>query len=100
MGIYETGKRVIEVILFVTVILAALILIGVLNKGTTIEEARTKGINKVKHHLHNPVLVEDYIESHDISRARMDALISQGKIPAYSWRDFTFIESDTDMENI
>ena len=90
----------VEIVLFITVILIALMLIRILNKGTTIEEARKKGINKVKHHLQNPVLVEDYIESHDISRARIDALISQGEIPAYSWRDFTFIENDIDLDNL
>lgn len=84
----------IEIIAFVVVILAALLLISLLNKKTTIEEARTKGVKKVKSHLKNPVLVEDYLESRDISKDSIDSLIRQGKIKAHSWREYTFIEND------
>lgn len=86
----------IKLILFIIVILIAWLLIRLVNKESTIEEARTKGIEEVKPHLKNPILVEDYMESKGISKAEIDSLIRQGKISAYSWRQYTFIENDTD----
>lgn len=67
-----------------------------LNKESTIEEARTKGLEEVKLHLKNPILVEDYVQAKGISKAEIDSLIRQGKITAYSWCQYTFIENDTD----
>ena len=86
----------IKLISFIIVILIAFLLLRFLNKKTTIEEARNKGLEEAKAHLMNPVLVEDYVESKAISRDEVDALIRQGKISAYNWRQYTFIENDTD----
>ena len=86
----------IKLILLIFVVLIAWQLIRLLNKEPGIEEARTKGLEEVKHHLKNPILVEDYVESKGVSKAEIDSLIRQGKISAYSWRQYTFIENDTD----
>ena len=88
----------IKLISFIIIILIAWQIIRLLNKESTIEEARTKGIEEVKPYLKNPILVEDYVESKGISKAEIDSLISQGKISAYSLRQYTFIEYDTDAE--
>jgi hypothetical protein len=84
---------VIELISFIVVILIAWQIIKLLNREPTIEEARTKGVEKVKPHLKDPILVEDYAESKGISKAEVDALIGQGKIPAYSWHQYTYVEN-------
>ena len=86
----------IELISFIVVILIAWQIIKLLNRESTIEEARTKGVEKVKSHLKNPVLVEDYAESKGISKAEVDSLIGQGKISAYSWHQYTYVENNTD----
>jgi len=87
---------VIKIISFILVILIALLLIRFLNKESTIEEARTKGLEEVKPYLNNPILVEDYVETKGVTQAEIDSLIRQGKISAYNWHQFTFIENDTD----
>ena len=87
----------IEIISFIVVMLIAWLLIKRLNRKITIEEARSRGIEEVKHHLKNPVLVEDYVASRQISKAEVDSLIRQGKIPAYSWHQYTYVENDTDV---
>ncbi len=86
----------IKLIFIIIVILIAWLLIKLLNKKATIEEARTKGIEEAKLHLKKPILVEDYVESKGVSKAEIDLIIRQGKILAYSWRQYTFIENDSD----
>ena len=85
----------IELISFIIVIIIAWQIIKSLHREPTIEEARTKGVEKVISHLKNPILVEDYAESKGISKAEVDSLIGQGKIPAYSWHQYTYVENDT-----
>lgn len=87
----------IELIFFIVVILIAWLLLKFLNREPSIEEARSIGVDKVKPHLKTPVLVEDYAESKGISKAEVDSLIGQGKIPAYSWHQYTYVENDSDV---
>ena len=86
----------IKIISFIAIILMALLLIRFINKESTIEEARTKGLKEAKLYLNSPVLVEDYVESNGITQAEIDSLIRHGKISAYSWHQFTFVENDAD----
>lgn len=87
----------IEVISFFVVIIIAWSIIRLINREMTIDEARTKGVERVKLHLKNPVLVEDYAESRGISKAEVESLIDHGKITAYSWQKYTYVENDTDI---
>lgn len=86
----------IELISFFVVILIAWLLIKFISRKFSIEDARTKGVEKAKAYLKSPILVEDYVESKGVSKAEVDLLIGQGKIPAYSWHGYTFVENDFD----
>jgi hypothetical protein len=77
--------------------LLAWLILRRLNKESTIDEARTKGINEVKPYLNSPILIEDYAESRGISKTEIESLIRQGKILAHSWRQYTFVENDEDI---
>jgi hypothetical protein len=87
---------VIELIVIVVIFLAGWLVIRYLRSNVTIEQARTRGIGVVKEHLKNPVLLEDYAQARNMTIAEVDALISQGKIPAYRWYQYTFVESGSD----
>jgi len=75
------------------VMLVAWSLFRMLNREATIEEARTIGLQKASQHIHHPILLEDYIAAKRIPKEEMVSLIEQGEIPAYSWRQYTFIEN-------
>lgn len=86
----------IELTVIIVILLTGWLTILYLRRDVTIEKARTKGIKVVKEHLHNPVLLEDYAEAKGIPAAEVATLVSQGKISAYNWYQFTFVESDSD----
>lgn len=67
-----------------------------LRKEVSLEKARTKGIEAAKVHLKNPVLLEDYVAARGVPKTEVEALVSQGKIPAFNWYQYTFVESDSD----
>jgi len=79
-------------VLFIAMLIAWL-LFKILNREPTLEEARTIGLQKAREHLENPILLEDYTEASRLSREELDSLIEQGKIPAYHWRQYTYVEN-------
>ena len=88
----------IEVFAFIIVIIMAWLLIKHINKPATIEEARNRGIEKVKPYIKNPILAEDYAQANGVSKAELDSLISQGKMSAYNWHQYTYVENDADTK--
>ena len=83
----------IQLLIIFIALLVAWLLFKMLSREPTLEEARTIGLQKAREHLHNPILLEDYIEARGISKADVDSWIEQGKIPAYFWRQYTYIEN-------
>ena len=75
------------------VMLVAWSLFRMLNREATLEEARTIGLQKASSHIHNPILLEDYTEAKRIPKEELDSLIEQGEMPAYRWRQYTYIEN-------
>jgi len=63
------------------------------NRKATLEEARTIGLQEARSHIHNPILLEDYTQAKGIPMEELESLIEQGKIPAYRWRQYTYIEN-------
>ncbi len=83
----------IQLLVLFIALLVAWLLFNMLNREPTIEEARTIGLQKAREHLENPILLEDYIEASRLPREELDSLIEQGKIPAYYWRQYTYVEN-------
>ena len=63
------------------------------SREATLEEARTIGLQEARSHIHSPILLEDYAEARGIPKEKLDALIEHGEIPAYRWRQYTYIEN-------
>ncbi len=83
----------IQLLVLFIALLIAWLLFKILNREPTLEEARTIGLQKAREHLENPILLEDYTEANRLSREELDSLIEQGKIPAYYWRQYTYVEN-------
>ncbi len=83
----------IRLLIIFVVMLVAWQLFRMLSREATLEEARTIGLQKAKSHIHNPILLEDYTEAKRIPKEALDSLIAKGKIPAYRWRQYTYIEN-------
>jgi len=83
----------IRLVIIFIVMLVAWQLFRTLSRKTTLEEARTIGLQKAGSHINNPILLEDYAEAKRIPKEELDSLIEQGKIPAYRWRQYTYIEN-------
>jgi len=83
----------IQLLVLFIALLIAWLLFKILNREPTLEEARTIGLQKAREHLENPILLEDYTEASRLSREELDSLIEQGKIPAYYWRQYTYVEN-------
>jgi len=83
----------IQLLIILVAMLVAWLLFKILNREPTLEEARTIGLQKAREHLENPILLEDYTEASRLSREELDSLIEQGKIPAYYWRQYTYVEN-------
>mgnify|MGYP000495023663 FL=1 len=60
---------------------------------TTIEEARTVGLQEAAEHIENPILLDDYLNGRRVSREQIEALIEEGRMPSYEWRQYIFIEN-------
>jgi len=83
----------IQLLVLFIALLIAWLLFKMMNREPTIEEARTIGLQKAREHLENPILLEDYIEASRLPREELDSLIEQEKIPAYYWRQYTYVEN-------
>ena len=83
----------IQLLVLFIALLIAWLLFKMMNREPTIEEARTIGLQKAREHLENPILLEDYTEASRLPREELDSLIEQGKIPAYYWRQYTYVEN-------
>jgi len=75
------------------IILVAWMLFRMLTSTSTLEEARTIGLQEASLHINNPILFEDYIEARRIPKEVLDSLIEEGRIPSYYWRQYTYIEN-------
>ncbi len=82
----------IKLLIIFVVLLVAWQLFRMLSREATLEEARTIGLQKARSHIHSPILLEDYAEARGIPKEELDSLIEQGEIPAYRWRQYTYIE--------
>jgi hypothetical protein len=91
---------VIELIVIIVTLLAGWLVVMYLRRNVTIEKARTRGLEVMKQHLKNPVLLEDYAEAKGLSKAEVDALVRQGKITAYQWYQYTYVEADNDSNSV
>ncbi len=83
----------IRLLIIFVVLLVAWQLFRMSSREATLEEARTIGLQKARLHIHSPILLEDYAEARGIPKEQLDSLIEQGKIPAYRWRQYTYIEN-------
>jgi len=83
----------IQLLVLFIALLIAWLLFKILNRESTLEEARTIGLQKAREYLENPILLEDYTEASRLSREELDSLIEQGKIPTYYWRQYTYVEN-------
>lgn len=83
----------IRLLFIFVVLLVAWQLFRMSSRETTLEEARTIGLQEAMSHIQSPILIEDYAEARGIPKEDLDSLIEQGEIPAYRWRQYTFIEN-------
>ena len=83
----------IRLLIIFVVLLVAWQLFRMSSREATLEEARTIGLQKARTHIHSPILLEDYAEARGIPKEEMDSLIEHGGIPAYRWRQYTYIEN-------
>jgi hypothetical protein len=83
----------IRLLIIFVVLLVAWQLFRTSSREATLEEARTIGLQKARAHIHSPILLEDYAEARGIPKEELDSLIEQGEIPAYRWRQYTYIEN-------
>lgn len=86
----------LELVVIVLVLLLGWLWIKYLGRDVSLQQARTKGLELVKGHLDNPVLLEDYARSKGISKEEVYILVHQGKLPSYKWHQHIFVEDDPD----
>lgn len=68
-------------------------LMRMVNRGATLEEARTIGLKEASTHIQSPILLGDYAEATGIPRKDLELMIGQGEIPSYNWRQYIYIEN-------
>jgi len=64
-----------------------------LSKQMTLDEAKTIGLAEAAGHIQNPILLEDYVLERGVSLRDINSLIERGDMPAYQWRQYTFVEN-------
>ncbi|MCJ8312449.1 MAG: hypothetical protein HRU38_05785 [Saccharospirillaceae bacterium] len=65
----------------------------ILSRQSTIDEARTIGLDEAGQYIQNPILSEDYVQERGISLQILGSLIERGDIPAYQWRQYIYVEN-------
>jgi len=83
----------IQLLIIVVAILVVWLISNMLSRKPTIEEARTVGLQQANEHIQNPILLEDYAQARGIPSEDLYAWIEQGKIPAYHWRQYIYVEN-------
>ena len=83
----------IRLLIIFVILLVAWQLFRMSRREATLEDARTIGLQKARSHIHSPILLEDYAEARGISKEELGSLIEQGEIPAFRWRQYTYIEN-------
>ncbi len=67
----------IQLLFIFVAVLVVWLLFKMLSREPTLEEARTIGLQKASEHIHNPILLEDYINAKGIPKEELESLIEQ-----------------------
>ena len=82
----------IRLLVIFVILLVAWQLIRMSSRETTLEEARTIGLQEARSHIQSPILLEDYSEAKGIPKEELASWVEKGEVPSYRWRQYTYIE--------
>lgn len=86
----------IELIVIIVVLLVGWLWVKFLARDVSIAQARTRGLQAVKAHLKEPVLLEDYAKASKLSKEEVYVLVHRGKLPSYKWHQHIFVDAAGD----
>ena len=82
----------IRLLIIFVILLVAWQLFRMSSRETTLEEARTIGLQEARSHIQSPILLEDYTEAKGVPKEELGSWVDKGEVPSYCWRKYTYIE--------